>query len=118
MTVTRFSMLGLWLLAVSVLLVQLGRILHKQWGLGAGARSCRARCQEVLNVLAHQSVTWTAIRFIILVVPPLFYVKIVLPCWECYDFEAAATHEVRPRDVSRAYSRSPHADNVALTPIT
>ena len=65
LTVTRFSMLALWLLAVGVVLLQLGRILQKQWGLGA--RGCRSRCQEVLNVLAHQSVTWTAIRFIILV---------------------------------------------------
>jgi len=28
------------------------------------------------------------------VLPPLFWFEIFLPCWECYDFEAAASHEV------------------------
>ena len=29
-----------------------------------------------------------------LVFPPIFYDQIFLPCWECFDFEAAIAHEV------------------------
>ena len=30
----------------------------------------------------------------LLVFPPIFYDQIFLPCWDCYDFEAAIAHEV------------------------
>ena len=29
-----------------------------------------------------------------LVFPPIFYDQIFLPCYECFDFEAAIAHEV------------------------
>ena len=31
---------------------------------------------------------------ILIICPVIFYAYIFLPCWECYDFTAAATHEV------------------------
>ena len=33
-------------------------------------------------------------RLVLLLAPPLFYVQIFLPCFDCYDFEAAAVHEI------------------------
>jgi hypothetical protein len=30
----------------------------------------------------------------LIVVPVIFYAYIFLPCWDCYDFTAAATHEI------------------------
>ena len=44
--------------------------------------------------VARLPVLWTALRLTLLWAPPLFYVKIFLPCWDCYDFEAAAAHEI------------------------
>ena len=35
-----------------------------------------------------------ALRLICLIVPLVFYSQVMLPCWDCFDFEAAATHEV------------------------
>ena len=29
-----------------------------------------------------------------LIAPPAFYFQILLPCWECFDFESAAVHEI------------------------
>ena len=26
--------------------------------------------------------------------PPILLAKIILPCWDCYDFEAATLHEI------------------------
>jgi hypothetical protein len=51
-------------------------------------------CRRKAELLARWSLCGTAIRLVLLVTPWLFYAKIFLPCFECYDFEAAATHEV------------------------
>lgn len=59
-----------------------------------GSQSCRTRCRKSLEELASWSLLGTAIRVVLIVSPSLFYVNIFLPCWECYDFEAAALHEV------------------------
>ena len=29
----------------------------------------------------------------LLIFPPIFYTQIFLPCWDCFDFEAAIAHE-------------------------
>ena len=34
------------------------------------------------------------LRLVGLIVPILFYSTIMIPCWDCFDFEAAATHEI------------------------
>ena len=36
----------------------------------------------------------STLRLVFLIAPPLFYWQIFRPCYECYDFEAVATHEV------------------------
>ena len=91
LTVGRSTLLSLWGMACVVILVQLALVLRKQCVAGG---TVRERCRESLRMLSHWSVTGTAVRMVLIVTPPLFYVKIFLPCWECYDFEAAATHEV------------------------
>ena len=52
------------------------------------------RCVALLTRLNGWSMWCTALRFVLIVTPWLFYRQIYLPCWDCYDFEAAATHEV------------------------
>lgn len=44
--------------------------------------------------VAQQSTYIWLIWFTMLVFPLTFYFQVFLPCWECYDFEAAATHEI------------------------
>jgi len=41
----------------------------------------------------HGVLLWTAM-LILMITPLIFYSQIFLPCWECFDFEAAATHEI------------------------
>ena len=50
--------------------------------------------QAAILVLTQQSTCGWTIRLILLVAPLTFYWQIFLPCWECFDFEAAATHEI------------------------
>ena len=52
------------------------------------------RCEESVDALARWTLCGTALRFVLITTPWLFYRQIFLPCFECYDFEAAATHEV------------------------
>ena len=39
--------------------------------------------------LAGISVLGTTARLLMLWAPPIVYIFIFLPCWECYDFEAS-----------------------------
>ncbi len=57
-----------------------------------GSRSEKFRAG--LDVLSHQSSWWLGVKMVFLIAPPIFYMQIFMPCWDCYDFEAAATHEV------------------------
>ena len=41
--------------------------------------------------LHRRSMLGISLRLILIIAPPAFYVQIFMPCWECYDFEAAAT---------------------------
>ena len=45
------------------------------------------------------------IRLVLLITPCLFYYNIFLPCWDCYDFESAATHE---ECIRSSHSTPPH----------
>ena len=67
----------------------------------AGLPRLRARAlapprQPVPGVegLHEFSMLGCSLRVILLLAPPIFYLKIFVSCWDCYDFEAAATHEV------------------------
>jgi hypothetical protein len=52
------------------------------------------RFQMLLEQMGRISVLATTARLLMLWAPPILYIFIFLPCWECFDFEAAAAHEV------------------------
>jgi hypothetical protein len=49
---------------------------------------------RVIAVIAEQSLAWATLRLVFLIAPPVFMINIFNPCWSCFDFEGAATHEV------------------------
>ena len=49
---------------------------------------------RLLDEVSKISILWTSLRLLCVWAPPTFYLYIFLPCWECYDFEAAAVHEI------------------------
>ena len=52
------------------------------------------RLARLLDYLATISPLSTIVVIFFCVFPPVFYDRIFLPCWECYDFEAAVAHEI------------------------
>ena len=52
------------------------------------------RLVRLLDYLATVSPLSTIVVIFFCVFPPSFYDRIFLPCWECYDFEAAVAHEI------------------------
>lgn len=55
------------------------------------------RAERVVHIfedLATWSMLLTTLRLVGVLAPPIFYGTIFLPCWECYDFEGAAAHEI------------------------
>jgi len=87
----RLGIFGVWAFVVLIVAVQLLQIVRSQCYAHQGLRS---RCRSVLTELSRWSYIGTAARLILLVAPPIFFQLIFLPCFECFDFEAAATHEV------------------------
>merc|ERR1719247_3661890 len=52
------------------------------------------RLQAFFAAINEASVIGTALRFTLLIVPWPLYTAVFLTCWDCYDFEAAAAHEI------------------------
>jgi hypothetical protein len=48
----------------------------------------------VIDVFAHMKVHHVTLTLFALIFPVLVLNDIFLPCWQCYDFEAAAVHEI------------------------
>ena len=70
-----------------------------------------ARHRNVRNALSevsHWGVRTTFLNLFLLWAPVVVYLHILLPCWDCFDFEAAATHEVRSLPQSR--TRTPDSE--------
>lgn len=89
--ILRGVLLAIWSVALILLICQLVHALrasvdHK--------RGVRTKCYAVMDSLNRKSMLATTFFFVLLVAPPAFYAQILIPCWDCYDFEAAATHEV------------------------
>ena len=88
--IIRCVLFSLWALAIAAICLQFGRVVCKTCDHGSWVE----RIRGTMDVIGHWSVIMTTIRFILLVGPPAIYWMILLPCWDCYDFEGAATHEV------------------------
>jgi hypothetical protein len=51
-------------------------------------------CRTLLVLLASWPVARTTLHALLLVTPLTFFHLIFTPCFECFDFEAAAAHEM------------------------
>mmetsp|Transcript_48604 Transcript_48604/g.127008 ORF Transcript_48604/g.127008 Transcript_48604/m.127008 type:complete len:663 (-) Transcript_48604:239-2227(-) len=61
---------------------------------GDGQLSCKERFNAVIRVLSHWNPFVLTIFLLLLILPPLVTTRIFAPCFDCYDFEAAALHEI------------------------
>lgn len=61
-----------------------------------GTKSCsiRKRCFHMYEEAAEWSVIWTTIQCLMITLPFPIFNEIFMPCFDCFDFEAAAVHEV------------------------
>lgn len=91
--VLQLIIFALWITAGILVLYQVGSAVRVQCD-RHGSKSCRTRCLKSIEELASWSLLGTSLRVVLIVSPSLFYVNIFLPCWECYDFEASALHEL------------------------
>lgn len=85
---------GVALLIQLVLMFPLLAVLRPRLRSDEHEPSCAQRCTAAATVLARRSVFFTALRFVLIATPWLAYRQIFSPCFDCYDFQAAATHEV------------------------
>lgn len=54
---------------------------------------CGSACSALLDYLSTLSPIGNVLVLFFLTFPPVFYERVFLPCWECFDFEAAVAHE-------------------------
>lgn len=54
---------------------------------------CSTGCSACLDYLSSLSPLLNVLVLFLIIFPPIFYERIFMPCWECYDFEAAMAHE-------------------------
>ena len=52
------------------------------------------RCGPLLDYLAQMSVGWVMLALFWLCFCPIFYFRVFLPCWDCFDFESTMAHEI------------------------
>jgi len=52
------------------------------------------RTQAFINAQAEESILKTAAKWTVVFIPWPFYVYVFQVCWDCYDFQAAAAHEI------------------------
>ena len=90
--IVRGVLLLIWSLAICVMCFQLLSIFCASRK--SKSRATNGQCQAWIDSLHRRSMLGISLRLILIIAPPAFYVQIFIPCWECYDFEAAATHEV------------------------
>lgn len=89
--VAQIILFGLWAVALLLMAIHLWTLIRPLW---TREKGCKDKLKDVMVILSGWSVLGTTVRVILICVPPIFFYLIFLPCWECYDFEAAATHEV------------------------
>ena len=71
--------------------LQLFRILARTACHGGG---CLDKLKKTMDEVTRCSIIGLTIRMVCVWGPPIGYFNLFLPCWECFDFEGAATHEV------------------------
>ena len=52
------------------------------------------RCTELLDYLAKLNICSMMLPLFWLIFTPIFYFRVFLPCWDCFDFEATMAHEI------------------------
>lgn len=106
-TVRLVGLITVLLVSLAALIVTAVQVFHVLWPHFAcrrqpsqrltgetGERTCAHRCTESIGVLARWTIMGNSVRLIFIITPPLFYVYCFMPCFDCYDFEAAAAHEM------------------------
>ena len=54
----------------------------------------RSRLANAFEEAAEWNPLLTSLQVMLILSPPILLSKIILPCWDCYDFEAATLHEI------------------------
>jgi len=91
------SVYGVFSIAVVVLTVKLFFVFKHQHclhGADEFSRSLRMKCRASIEELASWGVLQSVLLLVCLWAPLACYTQILEPCWSCFDFEAAATHEI------------------------
>ena len=57
-------------------------------------QAAEERMEGFLHAIADMSIIGSSLRLLLIMVPFPFYNGIFITCWNCYDFEAAAAHEL------------------------
>jgi len=56
---------------------------------------CRSeRITAMVVAFADMPLATVLLALLLTIFSPIFYVRVFLPCWECYDFKATMTHEI------------------------
>ena len=86
--IVRGVLLAVWLCALLCKVYQIFMVCRA----GKDARKgVSSQCHAWIDSLHRRSMIGVAIRLVLLILPPAFYIQIFLPCWDCYDFEAAVS---------------------------
>lgn len=54
----------------------------------------RSRLANAFEEAAEWNPLLTSLQVMLVLSPPILLSKIILPCWDCFDFEAATLHEI------------------------
>ena len=105
---------GIFALALLVFFMLIARVMKHQHCCTSGKkRTFKQKARGSAEEMSAFGVLPTLVLVICLWVPIALHQTILAPCWECYDFEAAAVHEVRdlsaaaPPPSPRLHSASP-----------
>ena len=59
-----------------------------------GRLCCNSRrCTNLLDYISVMPTIALLFSLFWLIFAPVFYFRVFLPCWDCYDFEATVAHE-------------------------
>ena len=60
----------------------------------SGKESRDRQWRAAMLVLSRMSLPWMVVCSVTAIAPVAFYTQLFKPCYDCYDFESAATHEI------------------------